>query len=371
MMKGSPRVPRHLWAREVFDWPSPPAVGSGAGDRPSVETEMLRMSDCLSITSYRPPGVLDYPGKWLVSAGGSAANEVFLFFDRIEIGRFHEKRQLPGVLLVRDPTVSSRHCVITQEPDGRCFVRDMSRNGTRVDGRRLTPNLKTEVELGGVLSIGRFLRLRLDGTPPEESEFAAVETETHGLGGTTLVTVLVGDIRNYTSLVQLVGAAELQESVNRVFRRMENEVQRLGGTIKEFQGDALFAFWERTPGTCHVTAACKAALHLDKFVGRLAADPAVWSVGGFPLQMDFALSTGMVTISGYGNDGALGLSMVGEPVVLAFRIEKVADASTGPIIVCSSTRALADGSFEFKELGLHEVKGFDEAQNLYSLVREE
>jgi class 3 adenylate cyclase len=247
----------------------------------------------------------------------------------------------------------------------------MSRNGTRVDGRRLTPNLKTELELGGVLSIGRFLRLRLDGTPPEESEFAAVDTETHGLGGTTCVTVLVGDIRNYTSLVQLVGAADLQESVNRVFRRMEAEVQRLGGTIKEFQGDAIFAFWERSPEGCHASDACRAALELQHFVDMLAADPAVWGVGEFPLQMDFALSTGMVTISGYGNDGALGLSMVGEPVVLAFRIEKVADASTGPIIVCSSTRALADGSFEFKELGLHEVKGFDEAQNLYSLVREE
>ena len=42
-----------------------------------------------------------------------------------------------------------------QEPDGRCFIRDMSRNGTRVDGRRLSPNLTTEFELGQVLQVGR------------------------------------------------------------------------------------------------------------------------------------------------------------------------------------------------------------------------
>ena len=328
------------------------------------------MYDGPSITSYRPPEVIEYPGKWLVATGGSAANEVFLFFDRIEIGRFHERRQLPGVLLVHDPTVSSRHCVVIQEPDGRCFVRDMSRNGTRIDGRRLTPNLKTGLEVGQELSVGRHLRLRLDGTPPEESRFTEIETDTHGVGGTTFVTVLVGDIRNYTSLVQLVGVVELQESVNRVLKRLEAEVQCLGGTIKEFQGDALFAFWERSPGRSHVDEACKAALRLDRFVHRLGADPAVWSIGGFPLQMDFALATGMVTVSGYGNEGALGLSMVGEPVVLAYRIEKVADVSTGPIIVCPSTRALADGDFEFKDLGQHDVKGFDEAQNLYALVRE-
>ena len=108
----------------------------------------------------------------------------------------------------------------------------------------------------------------------------------------------------------------------------------LGGTLKEFQGDALFAFWEKGSDGCHACQACDAALRLKQLVGRLAADPAVWSVAGHPLEMDFALSTGMVTISGYGSEGALGLSMVGESVVLAYRIEKFANRSTGPIIVC-------------------------------------
>jgi hypothetical protein len=41
------------------------------------------------------------------------------------------------MLLVGDSTVSFRHCVLTQHPTGRCTVRDVSRNGIRVDGRRL------------------------------------------------------------------------------------------------------------------------------------------------------------------------------------------------------------------------------------------
>ena len=45
----------------------------------------------------------------------------------------------PGLLLVRDPIVSFRHCVVSQTPEGHCFVRDVSRNGTRLDGRRLVP----------------------------------------------------------------------------------------------------------------------------------------------------------------------------------------------------------------------------------------
>jgi adenylate cyclase len=312
---------------------------------------------------------MDYPGKWLVVEGASGPEDIFLFFNRVEIGRFHEKRRLPGMLLVNDQTVSSRHCVVTQDPDGRCFVRDMSRNGTRVDGRRLTPNLATELGLGQVLSIGRELRLRLDGRPPEELNVEETASATQGIVERTLVTVLVGDIRNYTTLVRMANPAELQESVNRVFGRLEAEVQSLGGTLKEFQGDALFAFWEKGSNGCHATQACEAALHLKKTVARLAANPSVWTVAGTPLHMDFALATGLVTISGYGSEGALSLSMVGESVVLAFRIEKLANKKTGPIIVCPITRKIVDGAFKFKDLGKHQPDGFDTEQNLYALVK--
>ena len=323
-----------------------------------------------ALTCYIPPEVFDYPGKWLVAEGVFGPDDVYLFFNRIEIGRFHQKRQLPGFLLVRDQTVSSRHCVITQESDGRCFIRDTSRNGTRVDGRRLTPNQQTELELGQVVSVGKILKLRLDGNPPAELGEESEDSATQGIAQRTLVTVLVGDVRNYTNLVRMADSAELQASVNKVFTRLEAEVREFGGTVKEFQGDALFAFWEKDASGCHATDACRAALHLRKKVAELAANPTVWSIGGFPLQMDFALATGLVTISGYGNDGALSLSMVGESVVLAYRIEKFANKKTGPIIVCPITRKIADKKFKFKDLGKHHAKGFDEDHNLYALVKE-
>jgi class 3 adenylate cyclase len=126
-----------------------------------------------------------------------------------------------------------------------------------------------------------------------------------------------------------------------VFQRLEHEVEALGGTLKEFQGDAIFAFWERGQSGCHACQASRAALELERLSRRLAADPTVWTLGAFPLQMDFALASGLVTISGYGADGAMGLSMVGETVVLAYRIEKYAGDDTGPIVACPVTRQMA------------------------------
>jgi class 3 adenylate cyclase len=145
-------------------------------------------------------------------------------------------------------------------------------------------------------------------------------------------------------------------------------VGALQGTLKELQGDALFAFWEKSDFECHACMACRAALRLKELVARMAADPSTWSVGGHPLAMDFALASGMVTISGHGSDGALGLSMVGESVVLAYRIEKFANKSTGPVIVCPITRQLAKDEFDFKHLGKHTAKGFEDEHELYSLI---
>ena len=159
--------------------------------------------------------------------------------------------------------------------------------------------------------------------------------------------------------------------MNRVFEILEREVENLGGTVKEFQGDALFAFWERSEATpSHAGQACRAALHLNQVVKKIAADPEVWTIPSHPLAMDFALTTGMVTISGYGSDGAMGLSMVGESVVLAFRIEKFANKKTGPIITCPLTMSLAKDEFKFRSIGKHLAKGFEEEHSLFSLVRE-
>jgi adenylate cyclase len=182
------------------------------------------------------------------------------------------------------------------------------------------------------------------------------------------VTVLVGDIRDYTVLVQQAASNAVQESVARVFERLEHAVVELGGTVKEFQGDAIFAFWEAGSSSNHAVDACGAALALNRLAEEMAKDSTIWCVEGFPLHMDWALATGLVTISGYGSEGALGLSMVGETVVLAYRIEKFADASTGPIIACPITREMASGSFGFKAIGKRSAKGFDAPQELYSLV---
>lgn len=305
---------------------------------------------------------------FLVAGRGTPEETWCRFSDSLEIGRDSgESHARPGLLLVSDPTVSRSHCVLTYRT-GRCFVRDTSRNGTRVDGRRLIPNLETELRPGQTLSLGEhedFLVVFDEAT----SASADGGDETLGVPGSAIVTVLVGDIRNYTVLVRGAPSANVQRSVSRVFSRLSEAVVSHGGTVKEFQGDALVGFWEGTLAGEQAVSACAAALTVDALAQQLAADPSVWGVEAFPLQMDWALATGPVLIDSFGGHRPAGLSMIGEAPVLAFRLEKLASEDTARILVCPTTRAMAQAAFAFRDLGQKATKGFDRPTHVFALER--
>jgi len=183
------------------------------------------------------------------------------------------------------------------------------------------------------------------------------------------VTTLVGDIGGYTRLVQTHPAPEVQEAVCGIFARLERRVADLGGTVKEFQGDAIFAFWE--PGEeDHAMAACRAALDLDLLARELGRDAETWPIRGFPLRMEWALATGSVVMHSFGGDHRSGLALVGEPVVLAYRLEKLAGEDTGSILASEATRARAAAAFAFREVGWRHLPGFEDAHRVFALLGE-
>jgi adenylate cyclase len=301
----------------------------------------------------------------------TAQEQVYPFVDQVVIGRRKSRGvDVDGRISLRDPAISGRHCVIRQAEDGRFYVRDESRNGTRVSGRRLVPNVEVEVRPGEVIQVARDHNMLLS------VEVAQVETEYESEGETqaivnahTLVTILVGDIRNYTTMSQQLSADAVYGSVGKVFSALERVVMQNVGTIKEYQGDAIFAFWEadeEQPGV-HAMRACACALALDAEAQRIANDPSIWAIREFPLEMDWALTTGTVLISTMGGDRPTGLAMVGDAVNYAFRLEKLADETTGKILTDDSTERLARAVFRFRSLGERLVKGRSEAEPVFVL----
>lgn len=322
-----------------------------------------------------PPDGRD--AKFLVPSPEGPGAPQFLFHGRLEIGRDDGARvSEPGLLLVADPVVSRQHCVISQHTSGRCFVRDVSRNGTRLDGRRLMPNVETPFKPGQILAVGRTeFVLRGQEAGEEVATKGPIGTSTIPQSDRRIVTILVGDIRDYTVLSRRELSEEVQRSVSRTFEALSVAVVRNGGSVKEFQGDAILAYWEGDVSGKQALRACRGALALDALASKLAQDRSTWSLEDFPLRMDWALCTGLVLIDsigdGAGHGGArAGLSMMGEPVVRAFRIEKFANDGTGRIITCNMTHDFAEQAFMFRDLGMVQAKGFDKPDHVYALVGE-
>jgi len=316
---------------------------------------------------YVPPDPPSGGRSWaLVLWDGTADERRFPFYGRLEIGRDDDQAATPGTILIKDRRVSRRHCIIGERRDGSCFVRDVSRNGTRLDGRRLVPNIEWDLRPGQRLAVVPELEFLVDGEEAVQDAEDEV-TATEVMVGKAHATLLVGDIRDYTGLVRRAPSAELQQSVSRVFQALNVLVGEHGGTVKEYQGDALVAFWEGDFMGRQVPRACRAALALDVAVQHLAADRSVWALEQFPLEMDWALATGAVAIDTFGGSRPTGLSMIGEPIVLAFRLEKFAGEALGRILACPKTRQLAGSGFRFRDLGEMSAKGFDRPDHVYAL----
>jgi adenylate cyclase len=305
----------------------------------------------------------------LIWRAGTPGEQRYAFLDQIQIGRDDEGTTLvPGVLLIADPTISRRHCIVRLEADGRCFARDVSRNGTRLDGRRMVPNLEIEIRPGQTLTVSANMQFVLEGVQVEAiAPETAVAATTIGVSGSSIATVLVGDIRDYTVLVRRAPPLDLQQSVNRVFEILSGAVTEHQGTVKEYQGDAILAFWEGNYSGFQAVAACRAALALDRLAQVIASDASVWRLADFPLVIDWALATGPVHLDSFGGSQPTGLSLIGEPVVLAFRLEKFASDATGRILTCPVTKGMASHIFAFRDLGTMHAKGFDRPDHVFAL----
>jgi adenylate cyclase len=230
------------------------------------------------------------------------------------------------------------------------------------------PNVDTDIRSGQVLAVSDDWSFVLEvGTraQPGPDSMAGMNTVAHS--HRCIATVLVGDITDYTLMVREALSEELQHAVRRLYEALSAVVMAHGGTVKEFQGDAILAFWEGDASGRQAVQACRAALELDGVARRLAADPAVWSVPARPLSMDWALSTGLVLLDNFAASGPGGLSLMGEPVVRAFRLEKFADAATGHILACRATREAAGEAFEWRDLGERLAKGFERPDRVFAV----
>jgi class 3 adenylate cyclase/tetratricopeptide (TPR) repeat protein len=172
--------------------------------------------------------------------------------------------------------------------------------------------------------------------------------------------VLFCDVVGFTSLSESRDPEAVRELLSEYFRVARTVIERYGGVVEKFIGDAVMAVWG-TPAATEGDAerAVRAGLDLLDAVSELGA------VVGVP---GLAARAGVVTGEVAVTLGAVGEGMVaGDAVNTAARVQSAAEP--GQVLADGATHRLAGGGVGFAEAGDRRVKGKAEPVRLWRATR--
>jgi class 3 adenylate cyclase len=171
-----------------------------------------------------------------------------------------------------------------------------------------------------------------------------------------LATVLFADLVGSTALSGSQDPERTRVLLDRFYDVMTEEIERAGGTIEKFAGDAVMAaFGAPSALEDHAERALHAALAMQR---RLA------ELGEGRLALRIGINTGEVVV-GQARAGSSFVS--GDAVNVAARLEQA--AAPGAILVGERTVAAARGAFEFEQPAVVEAKGKPEGVVARRVVR--
>jgi class 3 adenylate cyclase/tetratricopeptide (TPR) repeat protein len=158
-----------------------------------------------------------------------------------------------------------------------------------------------------------------------------------------LVSVLFNDLVGFTTFSEGRDAEEVREVLTRYFDTAREIIERYGGTVEKFIGDAVMAVWGApTAREDDAERAVRAALDL------VAAVPSL----GAGIQARGGVLTGEAAVT----IGATNQGMVaGDIVNTAARLQSVAEPGT--VLVGESTMQAAQGAIAFSAVGEATLKG--------------
>jgi class 3 adenylate cyclase/tetratricopeptide (TPR) repeat protein len=172
--------------------------------------------------------------------------------------------------------------------------------------------------------------------------------------------VLFCDLVGFTPLSESRDPEMVRELLSEYFVVARMVIERYGGVVEKFIGDAVMAVWG-TPVATEGDAerAVRAALDLVAAVGELGA-----GAGAPGLAARAGVVTGEVAVT----LGAVGEGMVaGDAVNTAARVQ--AAAGPGQVLADGATQRLAGSGIGFADGGEHRLKGKAEPQVLWRAVR--
>ncbi|RJF99493.1 CHASE2 domain-containing protein [Noviherbaspirillum saxi] len=177
------------------------------------------------------------------------------------------------------------------------------------------------------------------------------------------ITVLFADIHGFAGLSESTTPEVVARLMQRVFTEMAEAVVRHHGTIDKFIGDAIMAFWNAPEDDpLHASRALAAAHEIQARMTALA--PFCEELGLLPIKVGIGLETGLALVGNFGSAHRRTFTALGEPVILASRLEGLTNMYKEQILVGQSC-ANALGQKDLRALGTVQIRGRIQPVTIY------
>ena len=185
-------------------------------------------------------------------------------------------------------------------------------------------------------------------------------------GERKIVTVLFADVANYTAISEKLDPEEVHQIMDGCFKILMDEIHKYEGTINQFTGDGVMAlFGAPVAHEDHAQRACHAALSIQRAIGDYGKR--IKAGIGLDFSMRMGLNSGPVVVGSIGDDLRMDYTAIGDTTNLAARLESL--AKPGDIVVSRDSYRLVRNFFELESLGKVEIKGKEELQEVFTLIK--
>lgn len=194
------------------------------------------------------------------------------------------------------------------------------------------------------------------------------ETEELRNGKNIEATILFADIRNFTSITEKNEPGDVFELLNEFLGGVEPIIRMNHGRVDKYIGDAVMAVFHKSVPEHHALSAVKTAVMMMKFVEKLNFERK--EAGLFPIAIGVGISTGTVLLGDVGSADRKDLTVIGDEVNLASRLESASkQGKHSKIIFSGSTYQFIQDKVEVELMPFNEIRGKEQAVSIYELVK--
>lgn len=176
------------------------------------------------------------------------------------------------------------------------------------------------------------------------------------------VSVLFSDIRSFTTLSENMPPQDVLNLINACFRRLSTAVHNNAGFVDKYIGDAIMALFDSPDSAeqTHAANAVHAALAMQQAIEAYNLER--HDDGYQPINIGIGIHTGPVIMGTVGVDSRMDMTVLGDSVNIAARLESLNKTYSSTILVSAYTHSLLSGNdaFQWRELDCLRVKGRDE-----------